>query len=317
MLIEKVKTEYELYRIPGIIMTNRDTLIAYYECRRADSDWADTDIKIIRSETGGDTWETVDIIKSGGNTLSNPVMMVNGDTIHLLYCKNYKQVFHSVSTDDGKNFSAPEEISEVFEKGGFFYNVVAIGPGHGVLHNGNIIIPAWFAYNKENPNAHHPSLIRTIYSPDNGNTWCLGEEIKSDILIDPSECALALTKDNTLLISIRNEGRCRLRAFAESKTGFDMWENISFNENMPDPVCQGSMVNCGDTILHINCEYKLDRNNLTLKQSNDNFKTFKSILIDTEGGYSDIAAKGNEVYVLYERKVVKDGLYFKKIKLDW
>ena len=121
MLIEKVKTEYELYRIPGIIMTNHDTLIAYYECRRSDSDWADTDIKIIRSEDCGDTWETVDIIKSGGNTLSNPVMVVNGDTIHLLYCKNYKQVFHSVSTDDGKNFSAPKEISEVFEKGGFFY----------------------------------------------------------------------------------------------------------------------------------------------------------------------------------------------------
>lgn len=68
-------------------MTQNGTLIAYYECRRADSDWADIDIKIIRSCDRGDNWETVDIIKSGSNTLNNPVMIVKDDTVHLLYCK--------------------------------------------------------------------------------------------------------------------------------------------------------------------------------------------------------------------------------------
>lgn len=125
-----------------------------------------------------------------------------------------------------------------------------------------------------------------------------------------------MTKENNVLISIRNEGRQRLRAFAESPTGFDNWTNLRFNEDFPDPVCEGSTASFDGTIYHINCESKLDRKNLTVKASHDNFKSYGSIFIDSEGGYSDIAVDKNELFILYERNVVNDGLYFKKIKLD-
>src|SRR5580765_761427 len=47
---------YTTYRIPGVIVTKRGTVIAYAAARRAASDWADIDIVIRRSTNGGKTW---------------------------------------------------------------------------------------------------------------------------------------------------------------------------------------------------------------------------------------------------------------------
>lgn len=314
MLIEKSGTDYTCCRIPGLAMTERGTLLGYYECRKELSDWADIDLKIIRSTDGGDTWETVMLINGKGNTLNNPMMVVKGDEIHFLYCENYKKLYHTVSTDDGKTFGKIRNMSEIFENGGFFWSVMAIGPGHGIVHDDNIILPVWFAYNEKRPKSHHPSFIATIYSAD-GENWKLGEVIGRDVLIDPSECALSVTKERKVLISIRNENPEHRRAFAVSETGYSGWKDLHFADNMPDPVCQGSMCHEGGKIYHINCESYTHRDNLTVKISEDCFESFESVIVDEVAGYSDIAVKDGMMYILYERNVGCDGLYFKKIPL--
>lgn len=135
MLIEKVNNgSYSQCRIPGIVMTENGSLLAYYECRKSNSDWAEIDIKIIRSTDGGESWQTVTVIENG-------------------------------------------------------------------------------------------------------------------------------------------------------------------------------------RIYHVNCESSAARENLTVKISDDLFKTFESIFVDTPAGYSDIAVKNNTLYVLYERDCNNGGLYFKKINL--
>lgn len=311
MLIEKVYGPvYSQCRIPGIVITEKGTLLAYYECRRSHSDWADIDIKVIRSTDEGDSWETVTVIESGGNTLNNPVMFVNGEEIHFLHIKNYKEIYHSVSTDDGKTFSPPEE--KAFDCD-FFYNVVAVGPGHGIVHNGKMIVPVWFAQNREVPKAHHPSIIATLYSTD-GEQWQIGDVLGED-LRDPSECALAVTADNRVLISIRNESGTYERAFAWSEDGIRNWQDLHFDPRMPDPICMGSMTHENGTIYHINCESKTARENLVVKKSGDGFNTFESIFVDTPAGYSDLAVKGDTLYVFYERDSNNGGLYFQRIRL--
>ena len=102
MLIEKAYSSYTDFRIPGMVATKMGSLIRYCECRRSASDWADIDNKISRSDDGGENWETVLLIESGGNTLNNPVMIVNGSGLVFLYCKNYKEIWKRVSFDDGK-----------------------------------------------------------------------------------------------------------------------------------------------------------------------------------------------------------------------
>ncbi len=313
MWIEKAKTEYDNYRIPGLIMTEKGTLLAYYECRRTMSDWADIDLKVKRSSDKGQTWETVKIIPSGGDTTNNPVMIADGEVVHFLYLKNYKQLFYCQSKDDGITFTAPREITGVFDEGGFFYNCVAIGPGHSIVHNDTIIIPVWFAHNLAEEKAHLPSFVSCIYSKDHGENWHLGEKIDGAGLINGNECAYAVTKDGKVLISIRNTNDHHRRYLAVSDNGYDNWKGLAPCENLPDPFCQGSMDSRNGKIFHINCSnLSAERINLTVKISEDCFKTYESILVDEIGGYSDIAVSDDAIYVLYERSA-ENGLYFKKI----
>ena len=316
MQIEKAKTEYSQYRIPGLVITEKGTLLGYYECRRTDSDWADIDLKIIRSTDRGESWTAVKLFESGGDTLNNPVMIVHGEKIHLLFFRNYRLLYHCVSVDDGLSFSEPREITASLEAGGFFFNAAAIGPGHGIVHGGRLLVPVWFAQNREEKRAHHPSIIGTLYSEDDGETWRLGEILGIGMLNDPSECALAVTAENRVLISIRNENECRQRAFAVSNDGCGGWENLHFSEAMPDPICQGSMCAADGKVFHINCASTDKREKLTVKISTDGFETYQSIPVDDPGGYADIAVHDGVIYAFYEKGTRFGGLYFKAIPVD-
>lgn len=313
IMLEKSGGEYRQCRIPGIVRTKTGALLAYYECRRDISDWAEIDLKIIRSTDEGKTWSLVKKIPGASDTLNNPVAVVCGEKIFFLYCKNYKQIFVSGSDDDGVTFTDGKEIEGSFSRQEFFFNALAIGPGHGVFHNGNIIIPVWFSYNRENPEAHRPSSILTIYSKDMGKTWHMGEKIGENFLINPSECALAVTK-NEVIISIRNENPVHLRGISRSLNGYERWSDVKFSEILPDPICQGSMDTDGESLFHINCDSQKSRENLTLKISRDEFESYIAIKVDEGGGYSDIAVTDEKIYVIYEKDIDNDGLYFKVIE---
>ncbi|MBQ8407632.1 MAG: exo-alpha-sialidase [Clostridia bacterium] len=325
MIVERSAGEYTDFRIPGIVATDGGSLLRYCECRRSGSDWADIDIKISRSEDFGNTWETVLLIKSGGCTLNNPVMLICGHKLIFLYCKNYKEIWKCVSTDDGKSFG--DAIRVDFEDHvDFFFNAVAVGPGHGIVHGQRLLIPIWFACNQQDAKAHRPSFISTLYSDDGGESWKLGERIFENELRNPSECALAITNEGEVLISIRHEGEIRTRALAKSADGISLWHDLRFEENLPDPICMGSMTDRNGVIYHSNCDSVSERRNLTVKVSNDLFKSCRSILVSELGGYSDIALLGDKLCVLYEKTVVshQDGkavwcpfeLFFEVFEID-
>ncbi len=313
MRLETNGEGYFMYRIPGLVMTEKGTLLAYYECRDTQSDWANIDIKVSRSTDGGATWETVLVFHEERTTLNNPVMIIDGETVHFLYCRNYRELFYCKSTDDGVSFSAPVNKSETFERAGFFYNVAAVGPGHGIRHRGNLLVPVWFACNRDRPKAHHPSFISTIVSSDGGESFRVGERIGDELFRNPSECALAITPDGRVLNSIRNENPERCRGLAISDDGFSDWQDVHLEASLPDPVCMGSMTHRDGTIYHINCESKTARENLTVKVSRDGMKSFERIPVDRITAYSDVAVSEDTLYILYEGE---NGLYFRAIKTD-
>lgn len=299
MIVEKADEVFSDFRIPGIVATEKGTLLRYCECRRTRSDWADIDLKVCRSTDGGESWQTVFVVNSEGNTLNNPVMIVDGDRIIFLYCKNYKEIYKKLSLDDGMSFSDSERVA--FEDSiDFFYNVVAVGPGHGIKHGDRLLVPMWFAHNSEDEKAHHPSTIATLYSDDRGESFRVGEVIFKDKLVNPSECALAVDTDNGVLISIRHEGEKKLRALAESPDGVSSWHSLRFEGNLSDPVCMGSMTHKDGVIYHVNCDSQEKRRNIKVKISEDRFRSFKVIDISEKGGYSDIALLGDKICVFYE-----------------
>src|SRR5256885_409280 len=48
---------YAVYRIPGIVVTAKGTLLAYCEARKTGGDWAGIDVYFRRSTDRGKTWE--------------------------------------------------------------------------------------------------------------------------------------------------------------------------------------------------------------------------------------------------------------------
>ena len=313
MIFRSTDETYSNIRIPGLVITNRGTLLGVCECRRTISDWAKIDILVRRSTDGGETWQDVLLIPGEGETLNNPVLTVQGERVWLHYCENYRRLFVCESNDDGQSFSTSREISEIFENAGFFYNAIAVGPGHGIAYGDNVVLPAWIAQNRDVPQAHRPSFIASVYSVDGGASWKLGESLDCSDLVNPSECAFALWQGE-ILSSIRNENAVHRRAFAKSPTGYSEWTKPVHMENMPDPICQGSMIADGDELWHLNCATTEGRIDLTLKHSRDGFATWDAQVIDPIGGYGDIAVDAEYVYVLYEKEFGNEGLFFKKIK---
>lgn len=311
MILEKPDNDYAFYRIPGLVATESGTLLAYYECRSDLSDWAKIDIKINRSTDGGLTWQTAHIEKGNGDTLNNPVMIVDGKTVYFLYCKNYKQAYLLKSTNDGESFDEKCEISGVFDGLGEYYSVIALGPGHGIKFGDKLILPAWFAQNPNDSKAHHPSKVTTLYM-QNG-VWKTGEVINCN-MPDPNESSLAVAGDR-VVIAMRHEDKIRRVAISYSNDGISGWTAPRFTD-IPDPICQGSMINHGNSTYHINCADEKNRVNLTVKKVDKDFRVLSKNLIDEVGGYADMAVLGDELCILYERDAFNSGtLHFTKISL--
>ncbi|MEI6577909.1 MAG: sialidase family protein [Eubacteriales bacterium] len=311
------KSNYAKYRIPGIIVTKNDTLLAYYEARKTTSDWAKIDIVLMRSTDAGKTFSPEVCLVNGvekDQTVNNPVMIVGNDnTIHFLYCVEYAVsergggVFYQKSVDDGLTFSAPTDISNSILPAEC--NVFGLGPGHGICtKDGVLIVAVWFVKKSFNqsPSSHHPGTVATLFSLDNGSSWQVGEELPH-CFKDANESALAELDTGEIMLNARVKGE-GYRGVATSKTGYSGWSELKLDKSLIDPTCFGSIASVFDAngkseILFINCESKRRRNNLTIKTSFVNGKSWSKLVTIRKGhaGYADIASdsKGN-IFAAYE-----------------
>ena len=121
--------------------------------------------------------------------------------------------------------------------------------------------------------------------------------------------------DGRLMMNSRNQkGDIKARIVSISNDGGTSWDTSYFDKNLPDPVCQGSIVGIGRKkskaiLAFCNAADTSQRNNLMLRISFDDGKTWnKHYLIykrDEPGdnaAYSDIIPISNtEVGILYEK----------------
>ncbi|MBQ3078531.1 MAG: exo-alpha-sialidase [Clostridia bacterium] len=317
---------YPLYRIPGIVVTHKGTVIVCYEARmttasRGIGDWSVIDLYIKRSLDGGKTWLPRQKMLSGNgkNTTNNPVLIVDGEKIHFIGLENYKRAFTRVSEDDGETWSEAKEITCAWDEARDQYDwtVIAAGPGHGFKHSsGRLIVPVWYTRNTECIYAHNPARCGTVYSDDRGETWHAGDVLKPDFMTDPNESAVAETKDGGVVINMRSvrpgekfiEHRGtpvgnHYRAQAYSKNGYSNWENAAFQTDLPDPECASGMCNFPGGIIYTGCDSVRSRTMLTLKVSKDDGKTWsKGHMYEVLGGYSDCyySSEHEAAFVAYE-----------------
>lgn len=333
---------YLMYRIPGVAVTPKGTVLAWYEARTGQGDYSRQDIILRRSLDGGRTWGEREYLIAGDEeaTFHNACFIVDGQRglIHMVWHKNYNQAFYRQSEDEGLTWTEPMEITATFERFRLEYdwNVIATGPGHGLaLRSGRLFFPVWLSCGGH---THRPSVVSCIYSDDGGRTWERGDIIfESDTFKMPNETASVQLADGRVLLNMRHESRVKCRAVSISADGATGWSQPVFDMSLPDPVCFGSLVRFedgfrgGGGVLFSNCAgtggkpFLLDGNsggkeasdlrlraNLTVRLSRDECRSWTyAKVLERCAGYSDLGAApdGQTIYCFYERDWAGDNHY--------
>ena len=163
---------YNVYHIPGIVVTAKGTVLAWCEARKRPSgvsDWDDIRILLRRSTDEGKTWSApksiADVpgpkaknpsalqmknVDPNDVTYNNPVLIADKNgAVHMLFCLEYMRAFYQRSDDDGVSWSTPIEITGAFEgfKKNYDWKVLATGPNHSIqLKTGRLVVPRLVVY---------------------------------------------------------------------------------------------------------------------------------------------------------------------------
>lgn len=306
---------YAQYRIPGIVVTKKGTILAYAEARKSlRGDWNMIDIVLRRSSNNGATWSpfrliaqvdgpksknpvalTQNLANTDEVTYNNPVAIADrkSGAVHFLFCLEYMRAFYMRSDDDGQSFSKPVEITSAFDafRPDYPWKVLATGPGHGIqLRNGRLLVPIWLSTGTGG-HAHRPSVASTIYSDDSGKTWRRGDIAVPDTpdFVFPSETAAAQLSDGRVLLNVRTESKTHRRTIVTSPDGAKNWTAPRVDQQLLEPICFGTILSLGGKRLVFANPDNLqkgrtdgepgknrDRKNLTVQFSSDNAATWQS-----------------------------------------
>lgn len=295
---------YACFRIPAIVCSPGGLLLAFAEGRVQNcSDFGDVDIVLKTSSDRGQTWSALKVVASyDALQAGNPAPVFDlADPTHpegrlfLFYNtgttkehavregKGIREVWYTTSTDEGRNWTAPVNITQFVNKPNMpafnplyknpeDWRSYANTPGHALqLSNGRIFIPA--NHSSGPPQEHYRDYrAHAFFSDDHGKSWHLSPAIDYP---GSNESTAAELPGNGVLMSIRNQsGDQPYRLLALSKNGGITWDSIWVAHDLPDPICQGSLLNFNSDqgvaiLLHSNASSQTERCCLTVKISQD------------------------------------------------
>jgi sialidase-1 len=336
------------FRIPGLATSTRGTLLAVYDIRYAGfGDLpGDIDVGLRRSTDGGRTWEPQQVIidfdksvpNSRGNGVGDPAILVDRKTgaifVIALWSQGNRawngsgpgltpeetgQLVLAKSTDDGKTWSPPVNLSAKILGRDPKWRLLFNGPGAGIqTRDGSLIFAAQF---RDAEGVPHSCFIT---SNDAGETWAISTP---GIATKPptSESQIAELSDGSLLLSMRDESRSGKRAWARfqpKKTlpegSWDEWRS-----DLPDPTCMASLVrHPSGVLIFSNPASSKSRVGMTLRVSDDDGKTWSAgrVLDPRPAAYSCLTVLNDgTIGVLYEagEKNSAETLIYANVSLDW
>ena len=333
---------YHTYRIPALVRTTKDTLLAFSEGRKNNRrNHGDLDLVLRRSRDGGRTWSRQQLVYEEGGaaevTIGNPAPVVDQDTgvIWLPFCRDNDRVLMTHSNDDGLTWTPPIDITDdVKEPDWTWY---ATGPVNGIQlrrqpHKGRLVIPCDHRVGGAENSWNEAGRSHAIYSDDHAKSWQLGKPTEFAM----NECTVAERSDGTLLLNMRSyRGRNR-RAVATSEDGGVTWSASRDDPQLIEPICQGSMIRYTwpeqaglgqaiDTgksrILFSNPDSKT-RDHMTVRLSYDEGESWpiSRLLHEGPAAYSGLCTLPNQsIGNLYERGVQSpyETITFARFTLEW
>lgn len=328
---------YHTFRIPALLRTQAGTLLAFCEGRKTGrGDHGDLDLVMKRSDDGGKTWGDLTLIyEEGGDakiTIGNPcpVQDERTGTIWLPLCRDNDDVLMMHSTDDGRTWSEPVDITKQVKLPNWGW--YATGPGVGIQlkrgsHAGRLVIPCDHG---EKYKGQRVKMSHCFYSDDGGKSWQLGESVSPHT----DECQVVELPDGKLMINMRNywaktggeKEKGSKRAVAYSDDGGETWSDLEFDSTLIEPVCQASLItgvpdseSSSYPLFFSNPASKNKRHRMTVRMSppgSDEWPISRT-LYKGSAAYSSLAALSEDrIGCLYERDDY-GRITFADISIDW
>lgn len=319
---------YHTYRIPSLVATTDGTLLAFCEGRKhSHADSGDIDMLVRRSTDHGRTWSEPEVVwDDGENTCGNPCPVVDRSTgtiwltmtwnagarkekeIEPGYGSNSRRVFVTSSSDDGRTWSSPREITtSVKDKKWSWY---ATGPGAGIQlihgeHPGRLVIPCDHKLPTDKGLRYRSHVI---YSDDQGKTWQLGGVAPE---AEVNECEVVELSGGRLMLNMRNyTSSIPARQIALSDDAGSSWHSQRHDKYLVEPRCQASLRRyrwpedqSPGILLFSNPAHPQKRVNMTLRASFDDGQTWpvNRQLYAGSSAYSCLEVLANgEIACLYE-----------------
>jgi sialidase-1 len=340
---------YASYRIPAIIKAPGGDLLSFCEGRVNNAgDFGNIDIVMKRSLDGGATWSSLQIVVDADSLQAgNPAPVVDwldpnypGGRIFLFYNtgnnhegevrrgKGERMVWYITSTDNGKTWSAPVDISSQVHRHGTTddWRSYANTPGHALqltrgVYAGRLFVPANHSEGAPK-NRFEDYRAHAFYSDDHGKSFVLSQSVS---VPGGNESIAAELSNNQVLLNSRNQrGDKKERLISISKNGGESWDTTFFDAALVDPVCQGSVLNIGwrknkAVLAFSNAASQSKRDSLTVRISLNEGGTWNhSLLIDNNQtgrkgdytAYSDLVLLNKKkLGVLYERNGYKEIIF--------
>lgn len=238
------------------------------------------------------------------------------------------------SDDDGETWSAPRHINHMVKEE--WMHFLGVSPGNGIQlqapeHRGRLLIP----YYCTGASLKHYAGGALI-SDDGGETWWRGAAINDGRVIngttvDPKnirdddatthESVFIERADGTVVCFFRNQNRAGRVGIALSHDGGETWDDMRFDEDVPDIFCQPNAVTCApgsDMTVFANASRMMPyRGNGVLRLSLDGARTWAAHRCVNPYHYvyqCMTMLPTGELGLLWERETA--GLYFTALPLS-
>lgn len=236
--------------------------------------------------------------------------------------KETSQFLITKSTDDGRTWSEPQNITQQTKKPEWW--LFAPAPGHGItLKDGTLVFPT------QGRDSQGMPFSNITYSRDGGKTWTASNAAYTNT----TECMAVELNDGSIMLNMRdnrNRGNTSVngrRICITHDMGETWTEHPTSRNALIEPTCMASLhkhiykreKEAKSILLFCNPESYRERNNMTLKVSFNDGQTWPSahkVLLDEWGGfgYSCITSVDDEtIGILYESSQAQ--LVFQQIKL--